>query len=159
LKGTQKQLQYKKSLKIYKKNSDLVKKVLKMSVSDNYNQEHKDTAQTHPRGSAKLDWFLSSDVSTFKDFKDLAHENLNSIESVHNANDVEFVEVSHTKRPNSKNNEQKLTLPKRYKLGPSQVKIKNKFEPLARLNAQNDTAPSQTPIKVPPIYLEAENTQ
>jgi hypothetical protein len=120
MKGTQKQLQYKKMLKSYKNNSELVKKVLKMSVSDNDNQEHKDPAQTHPGGSAKMDWFLLSDVSTFKDFKDPVHENLNSIESqsVQNHNDVEFVAVSRTKRPNIKNNDQKLTLPKRYKFRP-----------------------------------------
>jgi hypothetical protein len=55
-----------------------------------------------------MDWFLLSNVGSFKNFKDLAHENLNSIEtqsqesqSIHNANDVEFVEVSRTKRPNT----------------------------------------------------------
>jgi hypothetical protein len=88
-------------------------------------------------------------VSTFKDFKDLAHQNLNSIkesQSVQNNNEVEFVEVNCVKRPDSKNNEQKLTLPKRYKLRLSKVELKNIFEPLVRLNDQNDTAPSQTPI-------------
>jgi hypothetical protein len=72
MKGTLKQLQYKKISKVYKKNSDIVKKVCKMSVSDNVNQEHKDPAQTTSTsdtgGSAKMDWFSLSNVITFKDF-------------------------------------------------------------------------------------------
>jgi hypothetical protein len=119
----------------------------------------KNLAQT----TSTLDWFSLSNVSSFKDFRDLANRNLTSIQesqSVQNNTDVEFVEVNPTKRPNGKNNDQKLTLPKIYKLGPSDIKLKNKFEPLARLNDQNDTAPSQTAfIKVPPIYLEADNSQ
>jgi hypothetical protein len=75
-----------------------------MSVNDNVNQEPKDPAQTtstlDPGGSAKMDWFSLSNVSTFKDFKDLANQNLTSIQgsqSVQNDNDVEFVEVNHLK--------------------------------------------------------------
>jgi hypothetical protein len=81
MKARQKQLQYKKSLKVYKKNSEIV---FKMSVSDNVNQEHKDPAQktstSDPGGSAKMDWFSLSNVSTFQDFKESAHQNLNSIQ-------------------------------------------------------------------------------
>jgi hypothetical protein len=50
-----------------------------MSVSDNVNQEHNDPAQTTSTsdsgGSAKIGWFSLSNVSTFKDFRDLANQN------------------------------------------------------------------------------------
>jgi hypothetical protein len=45
-----------------------------------------------------MDWFSLSNVSTFKD---LAHQNVNSIQrsqSIQNDNEVEFVQVNHVKR-------------------------------------------------------------
>jgi hypothetical protein len=51
-----------------------------MSVSDKLYQEQKDLAQTTDSGgSAHMDWFSLTNVSAFKAFRDLAHQNLTSL--------------------------------------------------------------------------------
>jgi hypothetical protein len=50
-----------------------------MLVTDKVNQEQKDPAQTTSTsdsgGSAHMDWFSTTNVSTFKVFRDLAQQN------------------------------------------------------------------------------------
>jgi hypothetical protein len=168
MKGTLKRLEIKKSFRVGKKNSDIIKKVAKMSLSGGANTQHKeDPARTTTTTSDKTDWFSMS-VSTFQNFKDLAQQNsTNSMEELpidRTVNEVQFTEISRGKRLKSKTNDHlQLTLTKKYKMGlPSQLELKNKFEPLAALNSsnQNETSPNQTqPIKIPPIYLQADNSQ
>jgi hypothetical protein len=117
MKDTIKQLEIKKCLKVLKTRSDIIKKVAKMSLTGRANtQELEDPAQTSTT-SDSMDWFTMCNVSTLKDFKDLAQQNsallkesqLNTIN-----NEVEFTEISRSKRPKTKNNDHlKLTLPKK----------------------------------------------
>lgn len=85
-------------------------------------------------------------------------------------NDEEFTEVINSKRPMSRPNSPKTlistSVAKRYKIDQNiPIKVQNRFEPLADQKVNNETDDinkentSQKVIKIPPIYLSADNFQ